>query len=162
MLIAFYNPGLHVRLMHLPGETTDHVGVWIPSMGAFLCGDNLYKSLPNLYAIRGTPYRNVLHWVKSLDKIRQLQPEYLLMSHSRPLEGQAHVSEVLTVYRDMIQVIHGQTLRLLNKGAHPNEIAEQITIPRVLLEHPYLQEFYGTSEWSAKAIIDGYVDLFYL
>ena len=103
----------------------------------------------------GHPLQRRLQWVQSLDKIRRLKPDYLLMSHSRPLVGQSHVDEVLTSYRDMIQVIHDQTIRHLNKGAHPNEIGEKINIPKELLEHPYLQEFYGTVEWSAKAIIDG-------
>ena len=37
-----------------------------------LCADNLYRSFPNLYAIRGTPYRDVRRWIASLDAMRAL------------------------------------------------------------------------------------------
>ena len=37
--------------------TADHLVVWFPEAGVLLPGDNWYHAFPNLYAIRGTPYR---------------------------------------------------------------------------------------------------------
>lgn len=147
--------GLTVHLMHLPGETDDHIGIWIPSLSAFMCGDNLYKSFPNLYAIRGTGHRDLTQWITSLDAIRKLKPTYLLMSHSRPLIGQDSIMATLTSYRDAIQLVHDQSIRLANRGYHRNEIGRMITVPDHLRSHPYLQEFYGTLEWSAKSVYEG-------
>ena len=36
-------------------------------------------------AIRGTKFRNPMEWVESLDKIRLLNAEYLVPSHTRPI-----------------------------------------------------------------------------
>ena len=58
-----------MTLMKIPGETDDHIGVYIPSLQLFVIGDDLYKSYPNLYSIRGTKPRPVLEWARSCDKV---------------------------------------------------------------------------------------------
>ena len=68
------------------------MGVWIPSKKVFLPGDDFYKTFPNLYAIRGTVPRSVIAWIESLDKMRCLNPEYLVPSHTRPIFGQKEVT----------------------------------------------------------------------
>ena len=151
-----------MRLMHIPGETPDQIGVWIPSKQVFLPGDDIYRSFPNLYAIRGTPHRDIMKWVNSLDKMIALQPKYLVPSHTRPLHGEKYIEELLSVYRDAIQYIHDQTVRLMNKGLFPDEIVEQVreNYPEKFARHPFLQEFYGTLEWSSKAVFNGYLGWF--
>ena len=57
-----------VELVHAPGETNDQLFVWLPDRGVLLPGDNIYKAFPNLYSIRGTLYRDVLAWSRSIDK----------------------------------------------------------------------------------------------
>ena len=59
-----------------------------------MCADDLYRTFPNLYAIRGAPTRDVLTWVKSLDKMRALRPKYLVPSHTQPVEGKEYIEEV--------------------------------------------------------------------
>ena len=49
------------------------------------------------------------------------------------------VYEVLTCYRDGIQFVHDQTVRHMNKGKHPIEIARSIQLPSTLVAKPYLQ-----------------------
>ena len=44
-------------LLHTPGETPDHLTVWIPEFKAAFIGDNFYESFPNLYTLRGTETR---------------------------------------------------------------------------------------------------------
>ena len=46
--------------------------------------------------------------------MRYLEPEYLIPSHTRPLEGRANIYNKLTTYRDGIQYVHDQTVRLMN------------------------------------------------
>ncbi len=62
--------GLDMELYHAPGETNDQIFVWIPKYKALFPGDNFYRAFPNLYTIRGTPYRDLDQWVKSIDKMR--------------------------------------------------------------------------------------------
>ena len=54
------------------------VFVWLPDKKTLFPGDNFYRTFPNLYTIRGTPYRDLAGWVNSLDMMRYLEPEYLV------------------------------------------------------------------------------------
>ena len=152
--------GIKLELVHAPGETNDQIFVWLPEKKVLLPADNFYKSFPNLYAIRGTAYRDVTQWVKSLDKMRALKPEYLVPSHTRPLIGAEEIYETLTNYRDAIQFVHDQTVRYMNQGLTPDEIVERVKLPPHLSRLPYLQEYYGTVAWSVRAIFDGYLGWF--
>ena len=152
--------GLKLVLFHAPGETPDQIFIWIPEKKVLLPADNYYKSFPNLYAIRGTAYRDVKHWVASLDRMRDLRPEYLVPHHTRPLTGTEEIYQVLTNYRDAIQFVHDQTIRWMNKGLAPMEIVEKVKLPPHLARQPYLHEYYGTVPWSVRAIFDGYLGWF--
>ncbi len=152
--------GLRLLLIHAPGETPDQVAVWFPEKRVLMPADNFYKSFPNLYAIRGTAYRDVMLWVRSLDKMRQLNAQFLVPHHTRPITGQKAVLEALTDYRDAIQFVHDQTIRWMNRGLTPEEIVERVKLPAHLAEKPYLKEYYGTVAWSVRAIFDGYLGWF--
>lgn len=152
--------GLRLQLVHAPGETNDQLFVWLPDKKVVLSGDNIYQAFPNLYTIRGTPYRDTGQWVASLDKIRALGAEYLVPSHTRPLTGADTIEDTLTAYRDAIQYVHDQTLRYMNKGYTPDQIVERVHLPPHLAEHPWLQPFYGKVSWSIRSVFDGYLGWF--
>ena len=158
--IKFEVGGVKVELFHAPGETNDQLFVWLPEKKALFPGDNFYKTFPNLYTIRGTPYRDLAGWVNSIDMMRYLQPEFLIPSHTRPLVGQDNINEILTTYRDGIQFVHDQTVRLMNLGLGPDDIAETLVLPKHLGDSPFLKEFYGSPEWSAKNVFSGYLGWF--
>jgi alkyl sulfatase BDS1-like metallo-beta-lactamase superfamily hydrolase len=152
--------GLSLALYHAPGETPDQIFVWLPEKKILLPADNFYKSFPNLYAIRGTAYRDVKLWVDSIDKMRVLKPEILVPQHTRPISGTETIYQTLTNYRDAIQFVHDQTIRWMNKGLTPLEIVERVKLPAHLANQPYLHEYYGTVAWSVRAIFDGYLGWF--
>ncbi len=147
-------------LAHVPGETDDHLYVWIPEKKAVMVGDNFYRSFANLYAIRGTKFRNPMEWVESLDKIRLLNAEYLVPSHTRPISGKENVAQALTNYRDGIQFVHDQTIRYINKGLTPDEIVQKVKLPKHLAESPYLQPFYGSISSYVRSTFSGYIGWF--
>lgn len=152
--------GLKLELVHAPGETDDQIFIWLPRKKVLLPGDNFYWSFPNLYAIRGTAYRDVMRWVDSLDLIRALRPRLLVPSHGRPLSGEKKIFEVLTNYRDAIQFVHDQTVRGMNQGLTPAQLVRRVRLPGHLARQPYLQEYYGTVAWSVRAIYAGYLGWF--
>jgi len=152
--------GIHLELIAAPGETDDQLFVWLPDEKVLISGDNYYKSFPNLYAIRGTPYRDIAVWVESLNKMIALEPQYLLPGHSRPIIGRDAIKEVLTNYRDAINFVLQETLKYINQGLTPDELVQAVKLPPQLAEKPYLQEFYGTVEWSVRSIFTGYLGWF--
>jgi len=158
--LEFEVSGVKIVLYHAPGETNDQLFVWLPDKKALFPGDNFYKTFPNLYTIRGTPYRDLAGWVNSLDMMRYLEPEHLIPSHTRPISGKQEIYEKLTTYRDGIQYVHDQTIRMMNQGMGPDEIAEKISLPKHLGDSPFLKEFYGSPEWSARNVFSGYLGWF--
>jgi alkyl sulfatase BDS1-like metallo-beta-lactamase superfamily hydrolase len=147
--------GIRLQLVHAPGETDDQLFVWLPERKVLLCGDNFYKAFPNLYTIRGTSYRDPKLWAASLDKMRALHADFLVPSHTRPLSGSAAIDKALTDYRDAIRFVYDQTVRMMNQGLLPDEIAARLQLPAALAASPYLQQFYGKPSWSAKSIFAG-------
>ncbi|XP_041351093.1 putative alkyl/aryl-sulfatase YjcS [Gigantopelta aegis] len=152
--------GIQMTMILMPGETKDMIGLWLEKEKIFLPGDNLYRAFPNLYSIRGTPTRSTLTWVSSIDKVLELEPNLLIPSHMMPIHGWTDISSTLTAYRDAIQFVHDQTVRYMNQGLLPDEIADVIEMPAQLASHPYLEERYGTLHWSVKGVFDAYMGWF--
>jgi alkyl sulfatase BDS1-like metallo-beta-lactamase superfamily hydrolase len=152
--------GRRLQLIHSPGETDDQIVVWLPDERVLLPGDNVYKAFPNLYTIRGTRYRDVLKWSKTIAQIRALGAEYLVPSHTRPVAGAAEIDGILEAYGDAIQYVHDQTVQGMNNGMDADELAETIVLPPRLANHPWLQPFYGTVAWSVRSVYDGYLGWF--
>jgi len=152
--------GLEVQFFHAPGETDDQLFVWIPKYKALMPGDNIYKAFPNIYTIRGTTYRSFKSWYSSLEKMMALEPEILIPSHGTPINGKEEISRVLSNYRDAIKYVHDQMMRNLNSGSSPIEAARKIKLPENLAQDPHLFELYGTIEWSARNLFNGYFGWF--
>ena len=98
-------------VLNLKGETNDHLTVWMPQKHVAFVGDLIYRSFPNLYTLRGAPSRDVFQWYHSIGKIRSLNANFLIMSHTKPLVGKSVIYDLLTIYRDAIQFVHDQTVR---------------------------------------------------
>jgi len=147
--------GEEVVFTHAPGETDDQLMIFLPKRKMLLPADNYYHAFPNLYAIRGTPYRNLLDWVGSLDMMLTFNAETMVPQHSMPVIGSAAIQKQLTDYRDAITFVHDQTIRMVNKGYTPDEIVEIVKLPPHLANAPYLQEFYGKVEWAVRSVFSG-------
>ncbi len=147
--------GETVILQHAPGETDDQLVLFLPGRGVMLPADNYYHAFPNLYTIRGTPYRDPRKWAASIDLMRGFGAEVMIPQHSQPVIGAEEVDTRLRDYRDAIQFVYDETIRMINAGLTPNQIAEQITLPPHLAGAPHLQEFYGRVEFAARAVFSG-------
>lgn len=153
--------GIRMHLVWVPSECEDEIVVWLPDWNV-LCSAEVVQGecFPNLYAIRGTRYRDPHRWYKSLDVLREFPAEYLAPSHGRPVIGRKAVSDLLTAYRDGIQYIYDQTLRFMNRGHTPDELTALIKLPPHLANHPWLGEFYGNIANYVREIYQGELGFF--
>ena len=149
--------GIPFEIHLIPSETEDQCAVWLPEEKVLLSADAVYESFPNVYALRGTRFRNPMIWAQGVDRLREFNADILIPHHGHPVEGADKISKLLTDYRDAIQFIHDQTLRYMNKGYTPDEIKEVVTMPARLRDHPWLGEFYGSYKHSIPAICVGYL-----
>jgi len=152
--------GRRLRLIHSPGETDDQIAVWLPEERILLPGDNVYKAFPNLYTVRGTRYRDVTKWARTVRQLDELGARYLIPSHTRPVTGAENIAAILGPYADAIQYVHDQTVRGMNMGLSPEELSQTVKLPPALAEHPWLQPFYGTVAWSVRSVYSGYLGWF--
>jgi uncharacterized sulfatase len=130
--------GVSARLIFAPGETADHMMVWLPKQRILFPGDNWYYSFPNLYAIRGTAYRDFIAWANSLDLIAGLGAEVMAPGHTNPVFGTEHVQDVVTSTRDAIMHVVSHTAAGMNAGQSMDDIAATISLPNHLVDKPWL------------------------
>lgn len=152
--------GVTFELVSAPGETDDQIFVWLPEDHIMCCGDNYYGCWPNLYAIRGGQYRDVAAWADSLERIASYPCEALLPGHMVPILGRESIQEVLTNYGAAIRYVLDETLSCIRRGLTQDETAAEVSLPEPYRNLPYLQEYYGTVQWSVRAVYQGYVGWF--
>jgi len=148
--------GLDFQLLHTPGETYDHLTVWIPQYKAAFIGDNFYGSFPNLYTLRGTKPRWALDYVESINRVLELEPEILIPSHGSAIKGREDIQKALTRYRDAILYVHDETVKGMNLGRDVYSLMREIRLPKAL----ELPEGYGSIAWTVRGIYEGYVGWF--
>ena len=71
--------------------------------------------------------------------------------------GQENIQDFLKLQRDSYKYIHDQSVRLLNGGATPSEVAEQISMPETLNTSFPNRGYYGTLKHNAKAVYQNYL-----
>ncbi|QDS94676.1 Hydroxyacylglutathione hydrolase [Roseimaritima multifibrata] len=147
--------GVDIEFHIGPGETDDAMFIWLPKEKVLFAGDNFYSSFPNLYAIRGTAYRDVLNWSESVGKMAALKPRVVVPGHTMPIQGSQAATEALTDYSEAIRSVYEQTVRGINAGKGPDQIAHEVKLPEHLKDKPYLIEFYGTVPHAVRAIYSG-------
>ena len=152
--------GIKLKMVSAAGETDDQIFVWLEEDQVICTGDNYYGCWPNLYAIRGTQYRDIAAWADTLGVILSYDAKALLPGHTRPVMGREQIKDQIGTFRDAIEYVLLETLDCMNKGMTISETAEQVKLPEKYLDKEYLGEFYGTVEWSVKSIYCGYVGWF--
>ena len=153
--------GIRLQIVHVPSETDDQCVVWLPDEKVLISADAIQgMTFPNVYALRGTQFRNPMLWAKGIDRLREFKAEILIPHHGPTVDGAEAVEDVLTAHRDAIQYLHDQAVRWINKGCTWDELAEKVTMPPHLASHPWLGEFYGSYKHSVRSVYAGYVGWF--
>lgn len=148
--------GVEFNVLHTPGETYDHLSVWIPKYRAAFVGDNFYTSFPNMYTLRGTKPRWALDYVDSINRILALKPEILIPSHGDAIIGERQIERELTRYRDAILYVHDKTVLGMNQGKDVHTLMTEISLPSDL----DIGEGYGRISWSVRGIYESYMGWF--
>lgn len=145
-----------LELYHTPGETPDHLTVWVPKLKAAMVGDNFYESFPNMYTLRGTRPRWPMDYINSLNKVLSLEPEIVIPSHGPAIVGKDEVRRQLTRMRDAIVFVHDAVVKGMNDGKDVHTLMAEIKLPPQL----DVGEGYGKIAWSVRGIYEGYAGWF--
>ncbi len=142
-----------LKLQFFTKYTSDDycVTVWIPSKRVVL-NNFLWPGTPNLYTLRGGTYRDPREWRDGLKVIRNLQPEVILTTHTRPVVGKDKALNTLTRYMDQITLEFDQTLRGILLGLGPDDLRYFVKVPPHMADLPLNAETYGEVSFYPPAI----------
>jgi alkyl sulfatase BDS1-like metallo-beta-lactamase superfamily hydrolase len=146
--------GIRLSLFHAPGDVDDGLAAWLPEERVLLAGDAAYAMFPALSTPRFDRHRDAWANLETLDHFRTLPVEHLVPGHLKVISGSEAVAHFLQQFRDAIQFMHDQTIRLLNQGLGPDEVANAVraSFPPHLASDPELVEYYQKLEWVVKGI----------
>jgi alkyl sulfatase BDS1-like metallo-beta-lactamase superfamily hydrolase len=139
-----------------PAEMNFH----FPDRRALCMAENATHNLHNILTQRGAEVRDARGWSRYLAEAIELfadGTDVAFASHHWPTWGTQNVVTFLTGQRDLYAFLHDQTLRLLNQGYGPSEIAEMIAMPPALDAQWHTHGYYGTVNHDVKAIYQRYL-----
>ena len=144
-----------LELVMAPGETPDHMVVWYPEKKVLISGDNFYRAFPNLYAIRGTAYRDFDTWADTMDILMRFEADVMGPGHTKPVFGAQTIKDHLTDYRDAIRHITTATREGMDEGLTIDELAHKVKLPDELAQKPHLRDYYGRVDHAVRAYFVG-------
>ncbi|MFT7492362.1 MAG: alkyl sulfatase BDS1-like metallo-beta-lactamase superfamily hydrolase [Pseudohongiellaceae bacterium] len=152
--------GVNIEFQFTPGsEAPAEFTFYLPDHKAFCGAEVVSRNMHNLYTLRGAKVRDALKWSGYIEQARNrfAGADIYFGSHHWPMWGQDKIQNFLKLQRDGYKYIHDQSVRLLNGGATPNELAEEITLPEKLRTSFPNRGYYGTLKHNAKAVYQNYL-----
>ena len=155
--------GVRFVFQNVPGsEAPAELAFYLPDFKAYCGAEILTQSMHNLYTLRGAKVRDALRWSGYIDEALQRfgGAEVFFASHHWPVWGNTRIADFMKQHRDSYRYIHDQTVRLLNSGMKPQEIAETLKLPRSLESAFAVRGYYGTVRHNVKAVYQHYLGWF--
>jgi len=153
--------GVRMEVFYTGGEAISEFGLYLPDFDMVLIADEFFYALANIHSIRGSKPRLPENYMKALDTVREIKPEWLLGSHIMPIQGRDDIQRYVTTSHDAIQYLWDQGIRYINKGYTPAELQQQFReLPPYLDIAPYTRPMYGTPWIIAPELYTGWVSWF--
>ena len=149
--------GIKTVFHHVVADTRDSLIVHFPDLDLILHNAAILPNSFPLYTLRGDFYRTPTEMIAGIDKIRAINPTYMVGCHGNPLTSKEEVQDVATAHRDAYAFIYNQSVRAINKGMTPDEMANSIRLPAHLDQHPWLYPGYIDNEYSFRGQYRGIV-----
>lgn len=145
---------------NMPGaEAPAELSFHLPAHKAYGGAEIVAQTMHNLLPVRGAKVRDALRWSSYLQQaLDQLgDTEVVFAQHHWPVWGQARIRQFLVTQRDVYKFTHDQTVRLLNAGLTPAEIADRIRLPASLASQAAARGYYGDLRHNVKAVAQFYL-----
>ncbi|MET7609595.1 alkyl sulfatase dimerization domain-containing protein [Streptomyces seoulensis] len=156
--------GISMVFQLTPGtEAPAELNIHFPDHAALCMAENATHTLHNLLTLRGAQVRNPHVWAHYLTEAIQLFAPHVdvaFASHHWPVWGGDRVLTFLSEQRDLYAYLHDQTLRMLNEGMTPLEIAEAMRLPPALERAWHTHGYYGSVSHNTKAVYQHYLGWF--
>jgi alkyl sulfatase BDS1-like metallo-beta-lactamase superfamily hydrolase len=155
--------GIRFIFFNVPGaEAPAELTFLLPDKKAYCGAENLTQTIHNLLPVRGAKVRDALRWANYLDQALEqtADAEVFFATHNWPIWGQLRIAEFITKHRDVYHYTHDQTVRLINAGYTPREIADMIKLPKSLENYAPGRGYYGDLRHNVKAVYQFYMGFY--
>jgi len=115
----------------------------------------VWPVLFNVFAIRGEEYRDPTVLLTGLDHLLGLKVEHLVGAHGIPISGRDAIARRVGRYRDAIQFLWDQTVRLANRGFLSADLGLAVQLPPEADDDNLTAERYGVAEHHFRQIRSG-------
>ncbi|KRG68343.1 alkyl/aryl-sulfatase [Pseudoxanthomonas dokdonensis] len=153
--------GVDIEFMLAPGtEAPSEMMVYFPRQKVFDAAEVVTQNMHNLYTLRGAEVRDAVAWSHYIEQARErfaARSEVMIAQHHWPTWGQQRVDNMLRKQRDLYKFIHDQSVRLLNQGYKPDQIAETLQLPASQQGEWSSHGYYGTLRHNARAVYQRYL-----
>ncbi|HEU5296543.1 MAG TPA: alkyl sulfatase dimerization domain-containing protein [Burkholderiaceae bacterium] len=153
--------GVEIVFQLTPGsEAPAEMNLYFPRLRVLDMAENATHTLHNLYAIRGSDVRDGRVWSRYISDALEAfgsRSDVLIAQHHWPTRGAERVQAFLKRQRDLYKFVHDQSVRLLNQGYTPNEIAQALHLPSTLAADWSARDHYGTLSHNSKAVYQRYL-----
>jgi alkyl sulfatase BDS1-like metallo-beta-lactamase superfamily hydrolase len=151
--------GLRFVFHNVPGaEAPAELSFSVPERRAYNGAEILAQTMHNLLPVRGAKVRDALRWAgylqQALDELGDA--DVYLAQHNWPIWGRERIVDFITRQRDLYKYTHDQTVRHINAGLTPREIAERIVLPPSLSGFG-VRGYYGDLRHNVKAVYQHYL-----
>src|SRR5262249_49233259 len=134
--------------------------MFYPALKALNLAENATHNLHNIYPIRGAQARDANAWARYLNQALDRfggDTDVVFAQHHWPVWGNARAADFIRRQRDLYKYLHDQTVRLMNHGYKPAEIAERLSLPKSQSGTWHVRGYYGTLSHNAKAVYQRYI-----
>ena len=153
--------GVQVTFHMAPGsEAPAEMLIFLPQFGVLDMAEDVNHTMHNLYTLRGSEVRDGNLWSRYIGEALEMfgdKTDIVIGQHTWPVAGRERVAHLLATQRDLYKFINDQSLRLINHGLTPSEIAETLHMPASLERQWSARGYYGTLSHNAKAVYQKYL-----
>jgi alkyl sulfatase BDS1-like metallo-beta-lactamase superfamily hydrolase len=144
----------------LDSEAPSEMLIYLPQSHILDLAEDATHTLHNLLPLRGAVVRDANRWSHYLNAALDqfgAEAQVIIDQHTWPVWGNERVRAYLANHRDVYKYVHDQTIRMMNQGMGPTEIAEALTMPPGLENDWSVRGYYGTLSHDSKAVYQRYV-----
>lgn len=141
-------------------EAPAEMNFYLPQQAMLYISEFATCTLHNVQTPRGALVRDSVRWAGFITEAIDLygrDAKVMAGGHCWPRFGNDEVNKFLSLQRDNYKFIHDQTVRLMNEGETPFEIAEQLTRPEALANEWSNRGYYATVRHNAKGVYQRYI-----
>ncbi len=157
--------GVEIEFQLTPGtEAPAEMNLYFPELRTLCIAENAVRTQHNLLTLRGAKVRDAKTWSYYLGETLLRygrKSDVLIGQHHWPTWGSERVVKLLADQRDMYAYLNDQTLRLINHGLTPMDIAEHLQrLPEPLASQWYVRDYYGSISHNVRAVYQHYIGFY--